>query len=99
MSEEKESVYVYFVNGTWCVSKGGCLVALPPGPKCREDALTMATGVLSGVANPSCPVCDARMLRWGWYEGNPEYLYYFCLDCCKGDLKDLFVQFKGEWIK
>ena len=81
-NEKKESVYVYFVNGAWCVSKGGALVPLPPGPKCREDAMTMARGVLLGIANPSCPVCGARALRWGWYEAPNEPLkYWICLDC------------------
>ena len=48
--------------------------------------------------NPACPCCGARTLRFQWYEVDPQYQYWYCLDCDNAGRKFLFVRFGGVWL-
>jgi thymidylate synthase len=49
--------------------------------------------------NPTCGCCGAKMLRFGWYEIDPLYKYWYCLECDKANrLPFLRAQYNGIWM-
>ncbi|MEN6445530.1 MAG: thymidylate synthase [Candidatus Cloacimonas sp.] len=49
--------------------------------------------------NPICECCGTKMLRFGWYEIDPLYKYWYCLECDKENrFPFLRAQYNGIWV-